>query len=139
MVGDLKETGGADGHPGREVLNYGHTLAHAIERSESYSVRHGEAVAIGCVYVAELARLAGGLSPELVARHRSVLERVGLPTGYDGADFDTIHAAMKVDKKARGSELRFVVLRDLADPAILAGPADEQLRAAYDLISGGAR
>ncbi len=139
VVGDLKETGGADGHPGREVLNYGHTLAHAIERSESYSVRHGEAVAIGCVYVAELARLAGGLSPELVARHRSVLERVGLPTGYDGADFDTIHAAMKVDKKARGSELRFVVLRDLADPAILAGPADEQLRAAYELISGGAR
>jgi len=139
VVGDLKETGGADGHPGREALNYGHTLAHAIERSESYSVRHGEAVAIGCVYVAELARLAGGLSSELVARHRSVLGRVGLPTGYDGADFDTIHAAMKVDKKARGSELRFVVLRDLADPAILAGPADEQLRTAYDLISGGAR
>ena len=45
--------------PGREVLNYGHTMAHAIERASDYAVRHGEAVAIGMVYVAELARLAG--------------------------------------------------------------------------------
>jgi 3-dehydroquinate synthase len=139
VVADLKETGGTDGHPGRETLNYGHTLGHAIEGAESYTVRHGEAVAIGCVYVAELARLACGLSPEVVHRHRSVLERVGLPTRYEGADFDTLHAAMRVDKKARGSELRFVVLRGLADPTILAGPSEEHLRAAYDLVSGGAR
>ena len=137
VVSDLKETGGTAGRPGREVLNYGHTLAHAIERAESYTVRHGDAVAVGCVYVAELARLATGLDPELVARHRSVLERVGLPTRYDGADFETLHAAMRVDKKARGSELRFVVLRGLADPTILAGPTDEHLRAAYDLVRGG--
>ena len=61
VVDDLRETGGADGHPGREVLNYGHTLAHAIERTSDYAVRHGEAVAIGCVYVAELAARAGSL------------------------------------------------------------------------------
>ncbi len=66
VVADLKETGGADGHPGREVLNYGHTLAHAIERAEGYSVRHGDAVAIGCVYAAELAGLAGVLDAATV-------------------------------------------------------------------------
>ena len=55
VVGDLRETGGTDGHPGREVLNYGHTMAHAIERVSSYTVPHGVAVALGCVYVAELA------------------------------------------------------------------------------------
>jgi 3-dehydroquinate synthase len=71
VVDDLKETGGAGGHPGREVLNYGHTLAHAIERTSDYSVRHGEAVAIGCVYVAELAARAGSLAPAHVERHRA--------------------------------------------------------------------
>ncbi len=102
VVDDLKEAGGADGHPGREVLNYGHTLAHAIERTSDYTVRHGEAVAIGCVYVAELAARAGTLDPALVERHRAALSRVGLPTTYDAASFDDLHAAMKVDKKARG-------------------------------------
>ncbi len=136
VVADLREQGGADGHPGREVLNYGHTLAHAIERASDYTVRHGEAVAIGCVFVAELAARAGSLSLEVVARHRAALSRVGLPTSYDAASFDDLHAAMKVDKKARGSQLRFVVLDDLASPRILAGPGEADLRAAYAAIGG---
>ncbi len=136
VAGDLLETGGAAGHPGREVLNYGHTLAHAIERSEQYSVRHGEAVAIGCVFVAEVAGRAGLLAPEVVARHRTAFGRVGLPTSYAGTDFDTLHAAMKIDKKARGNQLRLVVLHDLAAPAVLAGPDEADLRAAYEAIGG---
>lgn len=135
VVDDLRETGGTGGHPGREVLNYGHTLAHAIERTSDYSVRHGEAVAIGCVFVAELAARAGSLAPALVARHRETLARVGLPTTYDAASFEDLHAAMKVDKKARGSQLRFVVLDDLAAPRILAGPGEDDLRAAYAALS----
>ncbi|MFC6285809.1 3-dehydroquinate synthase [Nocardioides sp. GCM10027113] len=138
VVGDLRETGGADGHPGREVLNYGHTLGHAIERAEDYRIRHGEAVAVGCVFVAELARLEVGLPDEVVERHRRVLARVGLPTSYDGADFETLLAAMRVDKKARGSQLRFVVLTDLAEPRVLAGPAEQSLRRAHALVRGGA-
>ena len=136
VAADLKETGGADGHPGREVLNYGHTLAHAIERSEDYAIRHGEAVAIGCVFVAEVAARAGLLDPDLVERHRAAFGRVGLPTAYDGASFDTLHAHMAVDKKARGNQLRLVVLHDLAHPAVLAGPDRELLRAAYAAIGG---
>ena len=137
VVADLKETGGRDGHPGREALNYGHTMAHAIERAESYSVRHGEAVAMGCVYVAELAARAGTLSPEVVERHHAVFARVGLPTTYAGASFEELHAAMKVDKKSRGSQLRFVVLADLAVPTVLSGPSEEDLRGAYDVLVGG--
>lgn len=138
VVGDLRETGGSGGHPGREALNYGHTLAHAIEKATDYGIRHGEAVAIGCVYVAELAARAGALSPELVARHRAAFGRVGLPTSWSGASFDDLLATMRVDKKARGNQLRFVVLEDLAKPVVLAGPSEEDLRAAYDAISGGA-
>ena len=136
VVDDLRERGGPDGHPGREVLNYGHTLAHAIERTSDYSVRHGEAVAIGCVFVAELAARAGTLDRSVVDRHRAALSRVGLPTTYDAAPFEDLLAAMKVDKKARGSQLRFVVLDDIGRPRILAGPAEDDLRAAYDAISG---
>ena len=136
VVDDLRERGGPDGHPGREVLNYGHTLAHAIERTSDYSVRHGEAVAIGCVFVAELAARAGTLDRSVVDRHRAALSRVGLPTTYDAAPFEDLLAAMKVDKKARGSQLRFVVLDDIGRPRILAGPAEVDLRAAYDAIGG---
>jgi 3-dehydroquinate synthase len=139
VVADLKETGDAPslgaGHPGREVLNYGHTLAHAIEKHEKYGIRHGEAVAIGCVYAAEVARLAGLLSDEVAARHRAAFGRVGLPTTYAGADFDDLIGAMRVDKKARGSQLRFLVLRDVGDPTILAGPEESLLRQAFAVLS----
>ncbi len=138
VVADLKETGGADGHPGREVLNYGHTLAHAIERAEDYQIRHGEAVAIGCVYAAELSARAGTLPVEVVARHRDAFGRVGLPTGYDRAPFEALRESMAVDKKSRGSQLRFLVLDDVARPRILTGPSEEHLRAAYDALAGGA-
>ncbi|MEZ0579988.1 3-dehydroquinate synthase [Nocardioides sp. MH1] len=139
VVADLKETGGASGHPGREVLNYGHTMAHAIERAEHYRVRHGEAVAIGCCYVAELARLTGHLDDATADRHAAAFGAVGLPTSYSGAGFDDLHAAMRVDKKARGNTLRFIVLDHIARPVVLAGPSEEHLRAAYDVMAGGAR
>lgn len=136
VVDDLKETGGRDGHPGREALNYGHTMAHAIERAEGYTMRHGEAVAIGCVFIAELARLTGHIDDELAARHASTFSAVGLPTTYDRASFDDLLAAMRVDKKSRGNTLRFVVLDDLAKPVVLTGPSEEHLRAAYDVMAG---
>jgi 3-dehydroquinate synthase len=139
VVDDLRETGGAEGHPGREVLNYGHTMAHAIERASGYAVRHGEAVAIGCVYVAEVARRAGSLDGAVADRHRTAFARVGLPTTWSGATFEELHDAMRVDKKSRGSQLRFVVLDDLALPRILAGPPEDVLRAAYDTMTGAAR
>jgi 3-dehydroquinate synthase len=135
VVADLKETGGRDGHPGREVLNYGHTMAHAIERTSDYAVRHGEAVAIGAVYVAELARLAGVLDDATADRHRAVFARVGLPTRWHGASYEDLRAAMAVDKKARGSTLRFVVLAGIGEPLVLADPAEEMLRAAYDVMT----
>jgi 3-dehydroquinate synthase len=136
VAGDLRETGGSEGHPGREILNYGHTMGHAIELESDYTLRHGEAVAIGSVYAAELARAAGVLGDAVADRHRSVLTGVGLPTTWSGASYDDLRARMAVDKKARGSQLRFVVLSDLARPRILAGPSEEHLRAAYDVMTG---
>jgi 3-dehydroquinate synthase len=135
VVDDLKETGGGPGHPGRERLNYGHTLGHAVERVERYKFRHGAAVAIGMTYVAELARLAGRLDEATAERHRTVLELVGLPTTYRGGVWGQLHDAMKVDKKSRGDQLRFVVLEGLARPTMLTAPDPALLTAAYAEIS----
>lgn len=129
---DLREAGL------REILNYGHTLGHAIEHVERYSWRHGAAVSVGMVYVAELARLAGRLDEAVVARHRSILTSLGLPTTYRGDRWDQLHAAMRRDKKTRGDLLRFVVLEDVARPVRLEGPDPSLLVAAYAEIAEGA-
>jgi len=139
VTADLRETGGTGGHPGREALNYGHTLGHAIEKAERYKFRHGAAVAIGMTYVAELARLAGRLDEATAERHRRVLELVGLPTSYRGGSWAQLHETMKVDKKSRGDQLRFVVLEGLGKPAILAGPDPTLLSAAWGEIAAEAR
>ncbi|HET7736648.1 MAG TPA: 3-dehydroquinate synthase [Nocardioidaceae bacterium] len=118
----------------REVLNYGHTLGHAIEAVEDYRWRHGEAISVGMVYAAELAHAVGRLDAADVDRHRAVLSSLGLPTTYEGSWPDLL-AAMRVDKKARGSVLRFVVLDGLARPGRLVGPSDDLLAAAYERIS----
>ncbi len=115
----------------REVLNYGHTLGHAIEQVDGYRRRHGEAVAVGMVYAAELSHRAGLLDRALVDRHREVLGAVGLPLADRGDRFDALLEVMRRDKKSRGARLRFVVLEDLARPARLEDPSEELLREAY--------
>ena len=119
----------------REILNYGHTLGHAIERVEGYRFRHGDAVAIGMVYVAELARLAGRLTADVTVRHRDVLASVGLPTAYPSAAWPPLRDAMRVDKKARGTRLRLVVLDGLARPSVLDDPPEELLWQAFQEVS----
>lgn len=129
VSGDLKESGR------REILNYGHTLAHAIEKNERYKWRHGAAVSVGMVFAAELGRLAGRLDDATADRHRAVLESVGLPLTYRGDQWPKLLETMKVDKKSRGDLLRFIVLDGLAKPSVLEGPDPAVLFAAYGEIS----
>ena len=126
---DFKESGL------REILNYGHTLGHAIEHNERYQWRHGAAISVGMMFVAELARLAGRLSDEVVDRHRSVLTLLGLPTTYKASEFEKLLGTMQRDKKSRGGQLRFVVLDDIGKPTIMNAPTPEMLHAAYQEIA----
>ncbi|HEY2723610.1 MAG TPA: 3-dehydroquinate synthase [Pseudonocardiaceae bacterium] len=121
----------------REVLNYGHTLGHAVERRENYRWRHGFAVSVGLVFAAELARLAGRLDDATAHRHRAVLSSVGLPTCYDADALPDLVEVMRSDKKTRSGVLRFVVLDGLAKPGRLEGPTPELLAAAYTAVSDG--
>jgi len=122
---DLREAGQ------REFLNYGHTLGHAIEREENFTMRHGEAVAIGMVYAAAVGQAVGRLDQATARRHHEILAAVGLPTSYRAGAWPQLRRAMSVDKKARAARLRFVVLDGLARPGILADPPEELLEQAY--------
>jgi 3-dehydroquinate synthase len=123
----------------REILNYGHTLGHAIERRERYRWRHGAAISVGMVFAAELARLAGRLDDATADRHRSVLESVGLPTRYDADALPQLIDAMRNDKKTRSGVLRFVVLDGLGKPGRLEGPDPALLAGAYSAVAADAR
>jgi 3-dehydroquinate synthase len=120
----------------REILNYGHTLGHAIERRERYQWRHGAAVSVGLVFAAELARLAGRLDDATAQRHRTILAALGLPVSYDADALPQLLQYMAGDKKTRAGVLRFVVLDGLAKPGRLVGPDPALLAAAYDGLAG---
>ncbi len=117
----------------REILNYGHTFGHAVEQVSGYTWRHGDAVAVGMVYVAELALALGLCDGALVQRHRSVLASLGLPTSYPGvpSDWPALRQAMARDKKARGSGLRFVALEGLARPVRVESPPEPVLEQTF--------
>jgi 3-dehydroquinate synthetase len=109
----------------RAHLNYGHTFAHAFEHAAGYgAIRHGEAVALGMMAAAHLARILGRLDDEDVEAHRRALASAGLPTS---ADFDPgeLEGAWSLDKKYRRA-VRFVLLSALGRPeAGVAAPASE--------------
>jgi 5-deoxy-5-amino-3-dehydroquinate synthase len=85
----------------RHLLNYGHTLGHALEVTTGFGLRHGEAVAIGTVFAGRLAGALGRIPADRVAEHHDVVAHYGLPTALpDGAEVDDLVALMARDKKA---------------------------------------
>ncbi|MBT2210138.1 3-dehydroquinate synthase [Actinomadura sp. NEAU-AAG7] len=117
----------------RHLLNYGHTLGHALERATGYRMRHGEAVAVGTVFAGRLAGLLGRIGPDRVAEHRAVVAAYGLPTALPsgaGRDAGALVDLMRRDKKAtdglafvldgpRGAEL----VRDVPESRVAAALA----------------
>ena len=129
---DLKESGL------REILNYGHTYAHAIEKFSNYGLRHGEAVAVGCVYAAEVAHAQGRIDAALVALHREAFAAVGLPIEYlpGAGHWDELHNFMLSDKKVRGGKIRMVLLDGLEQPVRVDDLDEQSLYRAHCAVSG---
>ena len=120
----------------RLVLNYGHTLGHALERLDGFGVRtHGEAVAIGMRFAARLGARLGLGSAALVARHDALLAALGLGRIGDLPPADDVLAALRMDKKFAGG-LRFVLLEDLGRPRIVEGVGEADVRAALLELGG---
>ena len=119
----------------REILNYGHTLGHAIEKLENYKLRHGEAVAIGLVFAAELSNVTGHLTDEIVNQHRNLLAKFDLPTTYKKDALPALLELMASDKKSRGAALRFIGISDIGKPVWLENVTNDEIMTAYERIS----
>lgn len=132
--GDLHERTSVDGKIGRELLNYGHTMGHAIELFENFQMRHGEAISLGMVFAAELSHRLSGLSSDEVALHRELLERLGLPTSYSKAPYAKLREYMSRDKKARGANLRFIGLEAIGKPVLVQAPDEDALAECYEAL-----
>ncbi|BDA65540.1 3-dehydroquinate synthase [Actinomyces capricornis] len=120
----------------REILNYGHTYAHAIERTTDYQWRHGEAVAVGCVFAAEVAHRCGRIDAETVALHRRAFSAVGLPVGIPQARgrWEEMRGVMLSDKKVRAGALRLVLLDGVGRPMRTGAPAEVVLEQAHQAV-----
>lgn len=120
---------------GREVLNYGHTLGHAIETHSKYSLRHGEAVAIGLVFAAQLSGVKGLLDSKSIGLHEQILNEIGLPTKYPSDAWKHLYPLLALDKKSRGHQLRFVGLSGIGKTLRIEDANESELRLAYERIS----
>ena len=118
----------------REILNYGHTFGHAVEKHSGYELRHGECVAIGMAFMAHLQSELGLISEDLRDLHFSLLTRLGLPVTYPAGDWLELRALMSVDKKARGSSLRFVTITEIGKTDRASDVAQASLLAAYEKV-----
>lgn len=134
VAGDLRERTSSGGEVGREALNYGHTLGHAIEANEGYTWRHGPAIAVGMVWMAEVSRRLLGLSDDAVELHRELFSSVGLPTCYAG-DWFRLRELMNLDKKARGTALRLIGLPSIGVVEVIANPDETVLADAYRTVA----
>ena len=118
----------------REALNYGHTLGHAIEIHSKYQLRHGEAVAIGMVYIAELSLARGLIDASVLDLHRQLLTKFNLPISYPRDAWQKLAPLLALDKKARGKTIRFVSLNGIGSTLRLEDLSSSELDAAYERI-----
>jgi 3-dehydroquinate synthase len=133
VVKDEREETGA-----RAVLNFGHTIAHAIEAVAGYegAIAHGEAVAAGMVAESHLAARLGWVDNAFLVRLVSLLERFGLPTRFAGLDLDRLEQAMSYDKKNQQGKIRFVLPRGLGRVELTAAPGPDDLQVVLRSLFG---
>jgi len=119
----------------RAILNYGHTIGHALEHLLDYELGHGECVALGMLVENELARMRGWLGPTDTERLRNLLTRCGLPTVLPRTvQANDVWAACQVDKKVRSAAVNFVLLRSLGEPVRVDDISFDQVCAALRVI-----
>lgn len=121
----------------RAILNFGHTLGHAIEHAAGYGTYlHGEAVAAGMVYAAALSAAERGLDLEAVERLRRLLRRFQLPVSAPDCEWAALREAMRVDKKTVGRTPRFVLADRLGGVEVGCSVTEDRLEAAWSAVHG---
>ncbi|MDI6854969.1 MAG: 3-dehydroquinate synthase [Deltaproteobacteria bacterium] len=102
----------------RRILNFGHTLGHALEAASRFRLPHGQAVAWGMLAALELSRRLTGLSDEAAAYGRDLIKSFGLARKFPAVSIEAVLSALPLDKKREGQNLVFVLLEDVGKPVI---------------------
>lgn len=110
----------------RAILNFGHTMGHAIESVSKFSMLHGECVSVGIIGAYKLAVELGMTDKELLARVEAVFEKLGLPIRLPGFDVNAVYERMFHDKKIKGGKLNFILPRNIGE-VIQISLEDEEL------------
>lgn len=123
----------------RALLNFGHTLGHAIEKLMDFKLLHGQCVALGCVAAAYLSAARGEISMEEAADVRRIFERFRLPVSLRGMklDLDQIIRTTKSDKKMDSGMIKFILLHDIGNAYIDRTVTDEEMRESLVQLMGG--
>ena len=122
----------------RAVLNFGHTVGHAVEAVAGYGggYQHGEAVAVGMVAEARLAQRMGRVGTEVVDRLVDLLDRLGLPVEAPGLSVGPLLDAMTLDKKNQGGQIRFVLPERIGSVTATEAPADLLREVVEAMVAG---
>jgi shikimate kinase/3-dehydroquinate synthase len=120
----------------RIILNYGHTIGHAVELSSDYALHHGEAIAIGMTGAARLGEALGVTPSALVERQSALLRRFGLETDMGDLDLGRVRAAMSLDKKVEGRRNRWVLLEGVGCPVVRRDVPDDLVDRALAELGG---
>ena len=118
----------------REILNYGHTFGHAVEKHSKFNLRHGECVSIGMAFMAHLQSHLGLISDEVRDLHFTVLSGLDLPLTYSAGDWPELRAFMAMDKKSRGNAMRFVTISEIGKTDRISDVAQADLVRAYEKV-----
>lgn len=122
----------------RALLNFGHTLGHAVEKLEHFSMLHGHCVGLGCMAAARISERKGLISVEEAADIRDTFLSFGIPKRAAGLDWDQVLAAARSDKKVEAGVIQFILLRSIGQAYIDKTVTKEEMKAGFDLIGGEA-
>ena len=124
----------------RGILNFGHTLGHAIEKLMDFKLLHGQCVALGSIAAAYLSAGRGEITMDEAVQIRNVFEEFGLPVSIKdfGLAKEAVIAATKNDKKMDSGKIKFILLHRIGEAFIDRTVTDEQMEQSLDLLMGGA-
>lgn len=122
----------------RALLNFGHTLGHAVEKLENFTMHHGHCVGLGCIGAARISQLRGMLTEEEMADIRNTFLSFGIPDAAPGLVWDQVLKTTQSDKKVDAGVIRFVLLKAIGQAYVDTTVTADEMRAGFDVIGGQA-
>lgn len=119
----------------RALLNFGHTLGHALEKQLAFGMLHGHCVGLGCLAAVKMSVARGYVEEETFTSLKTLMERLGMPVTVEGISADQVLADTKNDKKMDGNTIRFILLRRMGEAFIDRTVTTEEMRSGLSTVT----